>query len=65
MAGNDVHHRADRHDSGVGAGIMASLVVIVLVLLGGLYFVQSDRGTMATGPSMTQPATTGQGGGAN
>ena len=62
MAGNDVHQRNDHSGSSIGSGIMASFVVVVLVLLGGFYFVQSDRGTMATGP--TQPATTGQGSGA-
>jgi hypothetical protein len=62
MAGNDVYQRNDHRSGSIGSGIVASLVVIVLVLLGGLYFVQTDRGTMATGPS--QPTTTGQGSGA-
>ncbi len=62
MAENHLHNRNDRGSSGLGTSILASFVVIVLVLLGGLYFVQSDRGTMATGPSVTEPATTGQGG---
>jgi hypothetical protein len=69
MADKEIHHHHSTGDGGAGAsmGMIAGILfVVALLVLGGMFFFNYDRGGSSVtveAPKITAPATTGQGGG--